>query len=84
MQGISEFFESSPPPPAPTLPAVQDGPPLSLTVALARAGWAEEDDVGALVQEVELGEMQDERLLHGALEAEVELLQRVYGGEARS
>ncbi len=33
-------------------------------------------------QEVELAEVEDERLLHRALEAEVELLERLAGGEA--
>src|SRR5439155_23985875 len=51
-------------------------------VRLAGAGRAEQDDVVAGGEEVELAEMEDERLLHRALEAEVELLERLAGGEA--
>ena len=39
-------------------------------------------DVLARVQEVELAEVLDDRLLDAALEGEVELLQRLAGGEA--
>jgi hypothetical protein len=46
-------------------------------VALAGAGRAEEDHVLAGVQEVELAEVLDDRLLDRALEAEVELLERL-------
>ncbi len=49
---------------------------------LARTGRAQEDDVVFGGQEVELAEMEDERLLHRALEAEVELLERLSGREA--
>src|SRR5439155_6156644 len=52
-------------------------------MGLAGAGRTEEDDVVFGGEEVELAEVQDERLLHRALEAEVELLQRLAGGEAR-
>src|SRR5204863_587111 len=51
-------------------------------VCLAGAGRAEQDDVVLGGEEVELAEMEDERLLDGALEAEVELLERFAGGEA--
>ena len=44
-------------------------------------GRAEQDHVLAGVQEVELPEVLDHRLLDGALEGEVELLQRLSGGE---
>ena len=49
---------------------------------LAGAGRAEQDHVLARVQEVELAEVLDDGLLHAALEGEVELLQRLAGGEA--
>jgi hypothetical protein len=52
-------------------------------VRLAGAGRAQEDDVVFGGEEVELAEVEHERLLHRALEAEVELLQRLAGGEAR-
>ena len=52
-------------------------------VRLARSRWAEQDDVVFGGEEVELAEVEHERLLHRALEAEVELLQRLAGGEAR-
>ena len=45
-------------------------------------GGPEQDDVVFGGEEVELAEVQDERLLDGALEAEVELLERLAGGEA--
>jgi hypothetical protein len=51
-------------------------------VGLAGAGRAEEDDVVFGGEEVELAEVEDERLLDRALEAEVELLERLSGGEA--
>ena len=51
-------------------------------MGLAGPGRAERDDVGALVQEVELAEVLDHLLFHAALEGEVELLQRFAGGEA--
>jgi hypothetical protein len=50
---------------------------------LASAAWAEQDHVLARVQEVELAEVLDHLLLHAALEAEVELLERLAGGEPR-
>jgi hypothetical protein len=49
----------------------------------AGAGRAEQDHVLARVQEVELSEVLDDRLFHAALEGEVELLQRLAGGEPR-
>ena len=52
-------------------------------VGLAGAGRAEQDDVLFAGEEVELAEVQDRGLLDRALEAEVELLQRLSGGEAR-
>ena len=52
-------------------------------VCLAGSGRPEQDDVLAGVQEVELAEVLDDCLLHRALEGEVELLQRLSGGEAR-
>jgi site-specific DNA recombinase len=51
-------------------------------VGLAGAGRTEQDHVLAGVQEVELAEVLDHLLLHAALEAEVELLERLVGGEA--
>ena len=50
-------------------------------VGFAGAWWAEQDHVLAAVQEVELAEVLDHRLLHGALEGEVELLERLARGE---
>src|SRR3954465_5735590 len=50
-------------------------------MGLAGAGWPEQDHVLARVQEVELAEMLDDRLLHAALEGEVELLQGLAGRE---
>jgi hypothetical protein len=52
-------------------------------VRLAGAGRAEQDDVLFAVQEVELAEMLDQRLLDRVLEGEVELLERLSGGEPR-
>ena len=52
-------------------------------VGLAGAGRAEQDDVLAGVQEVELAEVLDDLALDRALEGEVELLERLAGGEAR-
>src|SRR5215216_1569773 len=52
-------------------------------VRLAGAGRAQEDDVLARVQEVELAEVLDDLALDRALEGEVELLERLAGGEAR-
>ena len=51
-------------------------------VGLAGAGRAEQDDVLFAGQEVELAEVLDQRRLDRALEAEVELLERLAGGEA--
>ena len=51
-------------------------------VRLAGAGWAEQDDVLAAGEEVELAEMGDQGLLDRALEGEVELLERLSGREA--
>jgi hypothetical protein len=48
---------------------------------LPRPWRAEQDDVVFGGEEVELAEVEDERLLHRALEAEVELLQRLAGGK---
>ena len=50
-------------------------------VGLAGAGRAEEADVGVLVDPGELGEVQDQRLLGAGLGGEVEVLQRLVGGE---
>ena len=50
-------------------------------VRLAGSGWSEEDDVFLGVQEVELPEMLDDLFFDGALEGEVELLERLSGGE---
>jgi hypothetical protein len=47
----------------------------------AGAGRAEQDDVLARVKEVELAEVLDDLALDGALEGEVELLQRLARGE---
>ena len=52
-------------------------------VRLAGPGRAEQDDVLAGVQEVELAEVLDDLALDRALEGEVELLERLAGGEAR-
>ena len=51
-------------------------------VGLAGAGRAEQEHVLAGVEEVELAEVLDHRLLDRALEAEVELLERLAGREA--
>src|SRR5579862_745285 len=48
---------------------------------LAGPWGSEQDHVLAGVQEVELAEMLDHGLLHAALEGEVELLERLAGGE---
>jgi hypothetical protein len=53
-------------------------------VGLAGPGRAEQQDVLAGVEEVELAEVLDHGLLEGALEAEVELLERFSGREAGS
>jgi len=50
-------------------------------MCLAGSGRAKSDDVGTLMQEVELAEMLDHLLLRRALEGEVELLQRLAGRE---
>jgi hypothetical protein len=50
-------------------------------MCLAGAGWPKEDDVFLGVQEVELPEMLDYLLFDGALEGEVELLERLSGWE---
>jgi hypothetical protein len=52
-------------------------------VGLAGAGRAEQDDVVFGFEEVELAEVEHKRLLDRALEAEVELLKRLAGREAR-
>jgi hypothetical protein len=52
-------------------------------VGLAGAGRAEQDHVLARVQEVELPQVLDHLALDRALEGEVELLERLSGGEAR-
>src|SRR5688572_902608 len=54
----------------------------SLTVCLAGAGRAQEDDVLPGVEEVELAEVLDHLAADRALEGEVELLERLAGGEA--
>src|SRR5207245_9811906 len=51
-------------------------------MALAGAGRAQQHDVLLAVQEVQLAEVLDHLLLDGALEGEVELLERLAGGEA--
>ena len=51
-------------------------------MSLAGAGWAEQDDVLAAVEEVELAEVLDHLLLDASLESEVELLKRFAGWEA--
>jgi hypothetical protein len=51
-------------------------------VGLAGAGRAEQDDVLARVQEVELAEMLDDLALDAALEGEVKLLERLARREA--
>ena len=51
-------------------------------VGLAGAGRAEQHDVVAGVDEIELAEVEDQRLLHRALEAEIKLLERLAGWEA--
>src|SRR6202020_2679240 len=53
-------------------------------VRLAGAGWPEQDHVFLAVQEVELTEVLDHLPLDRALEGEVELLERLSGGKARS
>ena len=52
-------------------------------VRLAGPGRAEQDHVFLAVQEVELAEVLDHLLLDRALEGEVELLERLAGGEPR-
>ena len=52
-------------------------------VGLAGAGWAEQDDVLARVQEVELAQALDDLALDRALEGEAELLERLARGQAR-
>ena len=52
-------------------------------VGLAGAGRAQEDDVLARVQEVELAQVLDDLALDAALEGEVELLERLARREAR-
>ena len=49
---------------------------------LAGAGWAQEDDVFLGREEVELPQVEHERLLRRALEGEVELLERLALREA--
>jgi hypothetical protein len=51
-------------------------------VGLAGAGWAEQDDVLAAGEEVELAEVQDGLALQRGLEGEVELLERLARREA--
>jgi hypothetical protein len=53
----------------------------AITVRLACAGWSEQDHVFLGVQEVELPEMLDDLLFDGALEGEVELLERLASWE---
>jgi hypothetical protein len=76
-------LESSPPAPTPTLTSAQDGPPQVSQMGLAARGRAQKDEVVFGAQDVELAQVQDERLLQRALEAEVELRQCSAGGEAR-
>ena len=52
-------------------------------MGLAGAGRAEQHDIVLGVEEVELGEVLDDLALDGALEGEVELLERLSSGEAR-
>jgi hypothetical protein len=52
-------------------------------MGLAGARRAQQDDVLAGVQEIELTEVLDDLALDRALEGEVELLQRLAGGEPR-
>jgi hypothetical protein len=56
--------------------------PNAIARRLAGAGRAEQHDVLATGQEVELAEVLDQRRLDRALEREVELLERLAGGEA--
>ena len=49
---------------------------------LAGAGWAKQDDVLAAVEEVELAEVQHRLAADAGLEGEVEVLERLAGGEA--
>jgi hypothetical protein len=49
-------------------------------VGLAGAGWPEHDHVLLAVEEVELAEVLDHLLFVRALEGEVELLERLAGG----
>jgi hypothetical protein len=53
-------------------------------MGLAGAGRSEQDDVLPCVEEVELAEVLDHLLFDRALEGEVELLERLAGGEPRS
>ena len=52
-------------------------------MGLAGAGRAEQHDIVLGVEEVELGEVLDDLALDGALEGEVELLERLARGQAR-
>jgi hypothetical protein len=56
--------------------------PNAIARRLTGAGRAEQHDVLATGQEVELAEVLDQRLLDRALEREVELVERLAGGEA--
>ncbi len=49
---------------------------------LARAGRSEEDDVGRLREEVQLGQMGDDLPLHAGLDLEVEVVDRLDRREA--
>ena len=51
-------------------------------MGLAGSGWSEEHDVGAFGDEVEGAEVRDEVTFEGALEAVVEVLECLAGGEA--
>jgi hypothetical protein len=63
-------------------PARQARIPIAIEVGFAGAGRSEQHDVLAPGEEVELAEVLDQRLLDRALEGEVELLERLSGGEA--
>ncbi len=52
-------------------------------VGLADAGWAEEDDVFLALDEAELVEALNLLMLDRGLEAEVEVGERLHGGQAR-
>jgi hypothetical protein len=52
-------------------------------VGLAGAGWPHEHDVLLAQKGLQLGETQDEVVLHAALEGPIELLEGLAAGEAR-